>query len=278
MRCQQSGGSISSASYNDLLLRGALLQVDIERKYCAGPYENQNAHARRTEFNFGQWAPPDYRAHYEHTSLTLDLDADKPLLIVHNKCAAQDQTGLAHSHTYRELCSVSAACRFTQEWDGPPVNFIDVATLLALFEMLTPRYTCVYIRPHPGQKLEGYAFDHSNALEFDDFQAIQEAFPQVKFFHTLLAEHRQMSFNDLQLALHSRAENYVSVLGGNAVLASYFARSNVIYAVKGQEVGNVGFEYKELYAKLSPSHNATVLHAATYKQLLELVQKQYMQS
>ena len=166
-------------------------------------------------------------------------------------------------------------CRYTQEWNGPPVNYIDIATLLALFQLLTPLYTCVYVRPHPGQKLEGYAFDHSNALEFDDFQAIKDAFPEVIFFHTLLAEHRQMSFNELQLALHSRVEKYVSVLGGNAVLASYFATSNVIYAVKGQEVANAGFEYKELYAKLSPSQNATILHASTYKQLLELVQRQY---
>ena len=157
------------------------------------------------------------------------------------------------------------------------MNYIDTATLLALFRLVTPHYTCVYVRPHPGQKLDGYAFDHSNALEFRDFQAIKENFPQVVFFHTLLAEHRQMSFNELQLALHSRAEKFISVLGGNAVLASYFATTNIIYAVKGQEVANVGFEYKELYAKLSPGHNATILHAATYEQLLELVQAQYLE-
>ena len=142
--------------------------------------------------------------------------------------------------------------------------------------MLTPHYTCVYIRPHPGQKLEGYAFDHSGVLEFGDFEAIEHAYPKVIFFHTLLAEHRHMSFNEVQLALHSQSSSYISVLGGNAVLASYFAESNIIYAVKGQEVGNAGFEYEELYARLSPARNATVLHAVSYKQLLELAQQQYV--
>ena len=66
-----------------------------------------------------------------------------------------------------------------------------------------------------------------------------------------------------------QARAYVSVLGGNAVLASYFAAVNIVYAVEGSEVKN-SWEYGELYGKLGGGH---VLRAGSYTQLLQLARE-----
>ena len=100
--------------------------------------------------------------------------------------------------------------------------------------------------------MPGYAFDNSGAgAELGDFALIRASFPEVAILGELLQAHAPgMGFNEAQLRLHAQAGHFVSVLGGNAVLASYFAGVNVVYAVEGTEVKNE-WEYGELYARLA---------------------------
>ena len=59
---------------------------------------------------------------------------------------------------------------------------------------------------------------------------------------------------DASVAL--QASCFISVLGGNAVLASYFAGTNLVYAVKGEEMktygqGNKSYELQHMWASLA---------------------------
>lgn len=101
-----------------------------------------------------KWVVPPYRQLFNNTPV---LPTDKPVVIVHNK--------------------------YAKEWDEPsPVNFIDVNTLLTLFELLKHHYTVVYIRPDPKHSMPGFSADHNTMLEFDDFEEIRRGYPEVVIF------------------------------------------------------------------------------------------------
>ncbi len=98
-------------------------------------HDNPHSHA----FDYSQWRPPPYKSHYSNTLLTYA----KPLMVIHNK--------------------------YAKEWNGPPVNFIDIPTLLKLAEVLKADYQVVYVRPE--LQTTGYAQDQSDILEFNDHAA-----------------------------------------------------------------------------------------------------------
>ena len=210
----------------------------------AGLYQNRDLHAA---LNLEEWAPPNFKEAFQDKLPAL---SDLPLLILHNK--------------------------FTQEWGEQPTNFIDVPTLLHLMEMLKGRYTIVYMRPYTGQHLRGYIGDNNFDVEFDDHEQIKLHHPEVHLAHELLEQHPQVSdFNQLQLALHAQAEAFISVLGGNSIIASYFAGTNIIYAVKGSEAANA--EYHDVYPKLSPEGHGKIYQAHDYQELIDLAREHFLE-
>lgn len=215
-------------------------ELPSKRNNCQGTYLHENPH--RDPFDYTAWRPPPYKKQYKNKLLKFK----KPLLVIHNKYAS--------------------------EWDEPPVNFIDVPTLLQLAAMLKSRYSLVYIRPQSHGK--GYAADDNELLEFNDHEALKQDHPEVTFFHELLEQHPAHDFNTLQLMLHAQCDNFISVLGGNAVIASYFAGTNIIYAAKGHEIEHTS-EYGILYPHLAMDVRKSRVHRVdTYSALLEFA-KQY---
>ena len=72
--------------------------------------------------------------------------------------------------------------------------------------------------------------------EAGDIEAVRSRYPDVLTIQDLHADHPDLSFNELQLALFAGCERFVSVLGGGSYLASYFGGTNVVYARRGWEV------------------------------------------
>lgn len=217
-------------------------ELPSKRNNCQGTYVHDNPH--RIPFDYAAWKAPPFKEHYKNDLLKFG----KPLLVIHNKYAS--------------------------EWGEPPANFIDVPTLLQLASLLKPHYSLVYIRPQSHGK--GYAADDNEMLELDDHQSLKEEHPEVTFFHELLAEHPDLDFNTLQLMLHSNCDYFISVLGGNAVIASYFAGINIIYATKGHELEDPT-EYGILYPHLAMDMTKAVIHRAnTYTTLLEFAVQYFL--
>ena len=217
-------------------------------KWVAGLYSNSNPHAATADFSFEEWVPPNFHAAYRDALPAL---SDRPLLIMHNK--------------------------YTNEWGEAPTNFIDIPTLMRLMDMLKGHYTIIYMRPYTGQHLRGYVGDAMESLdrEFDDHEQIKQHHPEVLLAHELLEQHPEMQdFNELQLALHAQAGAFISVLGGNAVISSYFAGTNIIYAVKGQEASND--EFRNLYPRLSPDGLGKIFQAHDYEELVSLAEQHFL--
>ena len=166
------------------------------------------------------WQPPPYREIFQGLSGLPDLEE---LVVVHNK--------------------------YGSEWGGPPVNFLDCCTLRALLQGLLARgRRVVYIRPCADER--GYVADDNQALAgLQDHAMLRQDFPGVLLFQDLLAASPHMDYNSLQMRLHADCRRFVSVQGGNSVLASYFGGTNVVLAVKGPELVHGVFE--SLYPRLS---------------------------
>lgn len=86
----------------------------------------------------------------------------------------------------------------------------------------------VYIRPDPEHGLAGYAADHNKPFEFDDHRRIRKDYPEVIVVQDVLARQHEAqgpgaTYNELQLLLHAQSDKFISVLGGNSVIASYFS-------------------------------------------------------
>lgn len=104
--------------------------------------------------------------------------------------------------------------KFTWEWAEPP------ATLLELVPMLKSHSAIGHIQPVA--YAHGYALDDRDMLEFDNHDTLRRKCPEVLLFDELLRQYCEYDFNRLQLMLHAKCDHVISVLGGNAVIASYF--------------------------------------------------------
>jgi hypothetical protein len=205
------------------------------------------------------WLPPPFKSYFQSlpdavpilSSIGL-LDQNKPLLVVHNK--------------------------YVKEWDGVPINFIDVATLDRLLTLLAPHYTVVYIHPSPTRMNVGtvqYSMDHNEALQLGDFQMIEERHPDVIIFEDIVVKSQDTySYNKLKMMLYAHCDNYVTVQGGNAMLSGYFANKMVVYHVKGGET--VCGSYNGWFHDLNPTEKMELKIAGHPTALLSLVTSMFL--
>jgi hypothetical protein len=133
--------------------------------------------------------------------------------------------------------------KFNQEWCGPPRNYIDLPELERILILLQDRYQIIYSRALPGD----ITWDENTARSFADFDLISR-YPGVLTMQQLHAENPDLSFNELQLRVCANCERFISVQGGNSVLASYFGGTNIIYAIEGLELVRGDFNHFPLYA------------------------------
>ncbi|MFN7728061.1 MAG: hypothetical protein ACK5P7_02780 [Bdellovibrio sp.] len=188
------------------------------RRYCTS-YEIPNSEDHNFKYDLSKWTPPSYRSRYAHKKM---WQFSKPILIISNK--------------------------YTTQWGGLPVNFIKIETTLQLIDLLRNQFTIVYSRPTSDLAPQDR---ESETLDFNDKQAIKCAFADVLFSEDIYQSHQHefRDYNEFQLALYSVCSNFISVQGGNSVLASYFGGKNLVYLAEGHEV-RFG-EYENFYHQLS---------------------------
>ena len=186
---------------------------------------NKNPHV--TELNYNEYLPPPYKDKFKNDYFIFD----KPIMIIHNK--------------------------YNEEWLGPPVNFIDKDTLENIFSNFHSKYQIIYIRPQSNHIVsDGCEIFDLNERELLSLYGVlngNELYEEVKDKYNI------NNFNHFQLLLHSNCNHFISVQGGNSVLASYFGGTNIIFARKGHEL-ECG-SYNSHYKKYS---NCNVMHSSNY--------------
>lgn len=197
---------------------------------------NKSPHLK--ELNYEKYIPPPYKNIYKNNYFLYN----KPLLIIHNK--------------------------FNKEWKKPPINFIDKNTLIEIFKFCSNKYTIVYIRP----KSNNIIMDNSDIYNLDetDILSLYNVIDGNELYEKYKEEYNINNFNHFQLLIHSNCNHFISVQGGNSVLASYFEGTNIIFAKSGSELKCDS--YNGHYKKYS---NCNVLHANNYTDFVNLIKSKF---
>jgi hypothetical protein len=188
----------------------------------------------------GVWVAPPFKDFYRRD----DIELEKPLVIISNK--------------------------YAKEWDFEgPVNFIPVDILREVLEHLTPNYNVVYSRFQDKRLEDSRESMGSNTLQegFKDKEMIRKEFPSVVLFDELSKGLPPDAVNLLLFSLSSMSNNFLSVQGGNSVVASFFGGRNIILAVYGPETPEKRNDYS-YYHRFS---NAIIDVARDATSFLELV-------
>lgn len=161
----------------------------------------------RPDLDKSKWIRPPYKELYKNNQFLYE----KPLFIVANK--------------------------LVNEFNKHPINYYPPPILRNIFKHLRKNYQIVYSRLSSLQK-KYYADDVMNYYyDFQDKEMIENEFKDdVILIEDLYENSGIKSFNTFQCMLYSNCDYYLSVQGGNSVLASFFSKINYIYTVSGDEL------------------------------------------
>lgn len=156
------------------------------------------------------WIPPPYKEFFRNK-----IKQERPIVVISNK--------------------------YNLEWDRPPINFIPAEILIKIVEVLKGKYKVYYNRPTQ------LTPDNSEIFDLKEKEVAKQA-GAILLEEEYELHKEKMTFNTFQMAIFAECERFVSVQGGNSVLASYFGGTNLILAKRGQELGCNSFSW---YSKLS---------------------------
>lgn len=187
--------------------------------------------------NVSRWIPPDYKSHFKNDIFVFD----KPILVINNK--------------------------YNSEWGGKPANFLDIPTLEKTIDLLKDKYTIIYNRIYSKKYINDGG---TKAYDLNEFSHLKSKFRKdIIFIQDLQKSHPNLTFNELQLQVMANCDNFISVQGGNSILASYFGGQNLIFCKKGGELDNGSFSFYSLFSQCD------VAVSQTYKDFLKQIESSF---
>jgi glycosyltransferase involved in cell wall biosynthesis len=197
-----------------------------------------NISIHRPQLDWELFSPPPFKEYYKDKSIKFE----KEVIVIFN--------------------------RYNKEWNGPPINYLDLPTLDALFTMLSNEYQVIYINLTKGDKY----FDGAKPMELNDDKILKK-YPNVYSLYDVMGMYPELSINEIQLRIFANCTKYVSSNGGQLILSAYFGGENIIFSKKTRELDpNVNSFYK-WYHKLG---GAVFQHVNNYGDLLELVKQKWV--
>lgn len=191
----------------------------------------------RPHFTRKNWLPPPLKKYYEGY-----LSFSKPTVTIQNK--------------------------FSMEWLKTPANYYSIGALSQLFSMLQKKYQIIYIRP--SDKLENYFYDDNQILEFEDFQMIEDRFPDIIDINQLMKKYPQYDYNQLQFMAEATSVRHITISGGNACVSSYFEGDVIIYDNPDTMYGDRGIWKSDSWLKYLSG--CSITGVGDYDELLEKVE------
>ena len=199
-------------------------------------FPNINIH--RPQLDWDLFSPPPFKEFYKDKSIKFE----KEVIVIFN--------------------------RYNKEWNGPPINYLDLPTLDILFTMLSDDYQVIYINLTKGDKY----FDGAKPMNLND-EEILKKHPNVYSLYDIMDMYPELSINEVQLKIFSNCVKYISSNGGQLILSAYFGGENIIFSKKCRELDpNVNSFYK-WYHKLG---GGVFQHVDSYSDLIQLVKEKWV--
>ena len=147
------------------------------------------------------------------------------------------------------------------EWGDPPVNYFNVSILNSMFDAyIANGYNIIYKRPMDNELLN----DDNLQSELRDHELIRSQYQGQVLTYTDIVEtietELSIQLNStwkqvVQLSVMANVDEFVSVQGGNSVLASLFCRKHTILFHRGQEYGAGDFSF---YPRLNSNNECNL--------------------
>jgi len=191
-------------------------------------------------FDYSKWTPVPFKAHYCNERFVYT----KPLLVIANK--------------------------YNIEWDKPPINFLSIDALDRIISAFKNKYQIVYNRPLTGQ----IVLDNSEIMDLGEHAWIRANHPDVLLMNDLFDEHRPhvSNYNHLQLMVYANCDQFISMHGGTAALASHFGGINVILSHPGGGWEHAFNEYETIFPAFS---GAKILHARKVEEVFTFIEEYF---
>jgi hypothetical protein len=199
-----------------------------------------NTIIHRAELDWNLMTFPPLKDHYKDTAIKFD----KPTVCVCN--------------------------RYTKEWNGDPINFLNLDILGNIFESLKEKYQIVYV------SISGKAeyYDNNEEICLDDKSFIEGNYDadEVSHIDRIMAENNT-SFNETVLRVFAGCEKFITMNGGYSILASYFGGENIIYSKYTQELREDVNSFHRWYYRMGGS---TISHVDSYDNLTYLINRRWV--
>jgi len=197
-------------------------------------FNGGNPHFSNDKFPTKGWLPPPYKDFFKRT----DISLDKPLMVLSNK--------------------------YTLEWSGEPRNNIPIRHLQEILKTLSQKYHIVYLRFQDKRledRLERKIRESGTLAEYRDKEMIKRFFPSVVLFEELSVGLDLEDINLMLFSLYATGDDFISVQGGNSVVASFFGGRNLIFCEEGPELwnnkGDFTYYHRFSGAKIQIANNTT---------------------
>jgi hypothetical protein len=200
----------------------------------AGDLPNLWIHKPRLDTS--QWVPPPLKEHFSKTAITFS----KPTVVIAN--------------------------RANSEWSRGLINYFDLPTLRALFDILQKKYQIVYLNVKGRPELE----DTAKAVDIGDYAMIRKEYPGVKIIHDIV---ENGSFNETQCRIFAGCSRFVTMNGGYATMCSYFGGENIIYTKECKELRPTVNSFYNWYPDFGGS---TIKVVHTYDDLINMVRDKWV--
>jgi len=175
--------------------------LSYRKRIALSDIPNKQIHIPRLDTR--QWQPPPYKQHYYSERLQFDV-------VILNK--------------------------YTAEWNGPPINFIDIESLERILWRLRHK-AVLYIRMDSAARLD----DDQPVQDLGEWSVLK-SFGNVRTLQSV-ADDCNLSYNEAQLRCLAGCNQFVSVQGGTSILASYFGGTNIVLVKRCISLKSGGYNY-----------------------------------
>jgi glycosyltransferase involved in cell wall biosynthesis len=198
-----------------------------------------NIKIHRPQLDWDLFTPPPFKEFYKDKSIKFE----KEVIVIFN--------------------------RYNKEWNGPPINYLDLKTLDILFNMLSDVYQVIYINLTKGDKY----FDGAKPMELNDDKILKK-YPKVYSIYDVMNMYPNFSINELQLRIFANCTKYISSNGGQLILSAYFGGENIVFSKKCRELSPEVNSFYKWYHKLG---GGVFQHVNNYSDLIQLVKEKWVE-
>jgi len=162
--------------------------------------------------------------------------------------------------------------RVNIEWSSRAINYFDLPTLKAMFELLQDEYQVIYINVEGRPEL----YDNEKPISIGDYELLK-AYPKVINIHDLHKSNSDLTFNELQLMIFANCQKYVTMNGGHAILSAFFGGDNILMSKRGEpEARELHPAINSFYRWYHEINGQRVVHVDSEKSLLDRIKMQWI--